>query len=553
MSFTTVPHAPTLRNVFDAVSACASMSAIKKRDTLSAIRTVGRAIGSDLEWISAEPAQLGRALADVAPAASGMSVSRLNNVRSLVNKAVALSQPMLPLRQDEAASPAWEHLLGQLEPRYQRYAVLPGLKHLTTCGIEPDAVTADDLHAYLEQVKASLRKKPVETCRRFIKGWNAGRAEVVGWPDIPLIWESRRQTRALGWETFPASYKADVEAWLARQGGDDLMAEDGPPKPLKPVTLNHYRGLSLIFASSLVEQGTPAENIRSLADLVTIEAFKKILRAELERSGNKATATIAKRADILISLARHYVKIDERELDALRKNARRVKPEATGMTDKNRARLRQFPNLESMRPLLAHPFLIRRRLDRQVTTSVRDSQLAMAAVAVAILLVAPIRIKNLRMIQLDQNIVRRGKVMQLVIPREDVKNGVPIEMTIPQATADLVDWFIATHRKNLPGAGSRYLFGGMKDGPRSECGMSEPINKLLKRELGLTMNPHLFRSFAALLFLSVHPGQYEVVRQLLGHKSIVTTMKHYAGFETNGVAALYHGVIDHLLKGGVAA
>ena len=84
MSFTTVTHAQTLRNVFDAVSACASMSAIKKRDTLSAIRTVGRAIGSELEWISAEPAQLGRALADVAPAASGMSVSRLNNVRSLV-------------------------------------------------------------------------------------------------------------------------------------------------------------------------------------------------------------------------------------------------------------------------------------------------------------------------------------------------------------------------------------------------------------------------------------------------------------------------------------
>lgn len=37
--------------------------------------------------------------------------------------------------------------------------------------------------------------------------------------------------------------------------------------------------------------------------------------------------------------------------------------------------------------------------------------------------------------------------------------------------------------------------------------MSEPITKFPQRELGLIMNPHLLRSFAALLFLSVNPGR----------------------------------------------
>ncbi len=45
------------------------------------------------------------------------------------------------------------------------------------------------------------------------------------------------------------------------------------------------------------------------------------------------------------------------------------------------------------------------------------------------------------------------------------------------------------------------------------------------------MNPHLFRHFAGWNYLKAHPGDYETVRQLLGHKSINTTIVFYTGIE----------------------
>jgi integrase len=46
------------------------------------------------------------------------------------------------------------------------------------------------------------------------------------------------------------------------------------------------------------------------------------------------------------------------------------------------------------------------------------------------------------------------------------------------------------------------------------------------------MHPHLFRHVAAKLFLDAQPGAYEVVRRVLGHRSIETTTGFYTGLET---------------------
>ena len=54
----------------------------------------------------------------------------------------------------------------------------------------------------------------------------------------------------------------------------------------------------------------------------------------------------------------------------------------------------------------------------------------------------------------------------------------------------------------------------------------------MERETGLHMNLHLFRHLAAKLYLRFDPGGIETVRQLLGHKTIKTTLKAYADFQT---------------------
>ncbi len=54
--------------------------------------------------------------------------------------------------------------------------------------------------------------------------------------------------------------------------------------------------------------------------------------------------------------------------------------------------------------------------------------------------------------------------------------------------------------------------------------------------MGVEFNVHLARHFAAWNFLRMYPGQYEVIRQVLGHSSIDVTMKYYLGLEADSAA-----------------
>ena len=57
------------------------------------------------------------------------------------------------------------------------------------------------------------------------------------------------------------------------------------------------------------------------------------------------------------------------------------------------------------------------------------------------------------------------------------------------------------------------------------------ITKLIEREIGLAITPHQFRHAAAALILRTDPGNYELVRRVLGHKSLATTTSFYIGLE----------------------
>ena len=47
----------------------------------------------------------------------------------------------------------------------------------------------------------------------------------------------------------------------------------------------------------------------------------------------------------------------------------------------------------------------------------------------------------------------------------------------------------------------------------------------------MRVRAHQFRHLAGFLYLQHNPGGHEVVRRLLGHESIETTLTFYAGME----------------------
>src|SRR5260370_31880071 len=73
--------------------------------------------------------------------------------------------------------------------------------------------------------------------------------------------------------------------------------------------------------------------------------------------------------------------------------------------------------------------------------------------------------------------------------------------------------------------------------------LTSQIKELFHAYTRLDMPGHRFRPAVAKIYLDRHPGEYELVRQLLGHKDIQTTIAFYAGAESASAARHYAPMI----------
>ena len=158
------------------------------------------------------------------------------------------------------------------------------------------------------------------------------------------------------------------------------------------------------------------------------------------------------------------------------------------------------------------------------------------AVAIRILTFAPIRMKNLAAIQIGLNLVRpggSGSPYLLAFPDYDVKNRMPLEFPLDADTTAIIDEYISVHRPILMrGRSHEYLFPGESTDQKLTRGLGEQISGRLWKLLGLKITPHQFRHAAAAIILRSEPGNYELVRRVLGHRNIQTTINFYVGLET---------------------
>ena len=229
-------------------------------------------------------------------------------------------------------------------------------------------------------------------------------------------------------------------------------------------------------------------------------------------------------------------------------------PEQNGLTEKNMRRLRALMQPQARGMLLNFPEDLMRRAGDPALSPPAAARLAMYAVAMEILLVCPMRRKNLAELRIDQHLYRpdpRLKTLtHLLISADEVKNDTSIQWALPKESAQLIEDFLTHHRPHLVEPGNPYLFGtGSK--LRSAQHLGEWLAGEVTARVGVEFNVHLARHFAAWNFLRMNPGQYEVIRQVLGHSSIDTTMKYYLGLEADSAAKHFDGAIlgdRHALK-----
>ena len=173
-----------------------------------------------------------------------------------------------------------------------------------------------------------------------------------------------------------------------------------------------------------------------------------------------------------------------------------------------------------------------------------EAKLVQTALAMEILLNAPFRIQNLASIDLKRHLLevgaRHNRVVHLRFPATEVKNVNELEFPLMPETVELLDRYLFDWRPLMLSGASSFVFPGKRtDSPKGNGALSIQIRNLVYAHTWLEMPAHRFRHAAAKIFLDRNPGQYEVIRQLLGHKDIATTIAFYAGAETASAARHY--------------
>lgn len=487
----------------------------------------------------------------------GYAVGTWHNMRSQIMKAlrvvgvkVRLGRRRIPLLQP------WQRRLDEL-PKREKGDLYPFARWAVEEGLNPLDVDQGTFDRYEQMLQESdLRRRPVATYRTLCKAWNGAPRYCGDWPAFRVARRPRYDRYQLPKDAFAPTFFREI-------GG--MMQAAMHPDPLQPrrrkrinqKTAAHQTQMLLRLASALVAQtGCDPKTITCVADLLEPGAARAALRFLISRAHKRQrltnpggefehTQSIHLAAALLCTLARWWVGVPEAHLEALKELRTNTHPEAElcGMTAKNRATLRYFEDPDLVARFLAIPDRVFQRHRRRKDLRRCDALELQSAAAIAMLIAAPVRPKNATATEIDKNLFERGRGtsrrLHLYFPAADVKNSVELEFVLPEYTSGFLDEYLARARPVLAADGSPFLFPGCSSGHKCASGFSVQIADFVEKEIGVRLTAQQFRHLAGFLYLQENPNGYEVVRLLLGHKKIDTTIRFYAGAEARAAHKRY--------------
>ena len=83
--------------------------------------------------------------------------------------------------------------------------------------------------------------------------------------------------------------------------------------------------------------------------------------------------------------------------------------------------------------------------------------------------------------------------------------------------------------------------------PKSQAMVALLIKSYLRKRAGIELTSHQFRHLSGKTILDAEPGNFETVRQLLGHKDLRTTTRFYAGIDSRRAARHHQHLVDRAL------
>jgi integrase len=312
--------------------------------------------------------------------------------------------------------------------------------------------------------------------------------------------------------------------------------------------------MELVAAARMaVRTGVAIGDLNALSALLSPDVVEKILDAYWAKNGETPKAFTIDLARRFVAIARETKCIDEAACERLDQVRRDLEDKRRGgLTDKNTTLIRQVltPGVWNRVVQLPQKMMSTARSQRS-SAPLRAAVTAQLAVAIAILTVAPVRLANLVAIKLGINLIKPGgpnSKYWLIFPDHDVKNRVRLEYPLEQYLTRMIDEYVHDFRPVLlRGRNDDWLFPGQHGGAKAKILFSGQITQRIYQATGLRMTVHQFRHAAGALLLQRRPGEYELVRQLLGHRNVQTTINAYIGLENIHASEIFSKIVmEHM-------
>ena len=541
----------TFGQLIDLVSADQELHRARRANVASSIRKLLKVSGKTPQ-MPASFVTVRHVFEAIYPKRYGIDPRRWSNIKSDLRFALERygAPTRAPLRKD--LTPAWQALrtLVDDEPRFVRG--LSSVMHWASArGIEPGGISDEVLGQFRQDLEnRTLRGRPWRRHQHACKIWNDAAARFTEWPRVTVTVPCYRKQISFAWDAFPASFLADLDAYVRFMSGNDIVADHAPKQRRRPTTLRSHREHIRRFASALVRSGSPMEGLTALAQLTDPNNVKASLATYEKWLGDLTKhPSVFEMVSAITVMAAEYCRAPEEHLDILRRYRNRLRCRQRGFTEKNRERLRPFQDLAVQARFLHLEHALLKKA-RRMKRPHRQALLVQRVLAHELMLVAPMRIKNLASLHIEKNIRWQGDDKHprayLVIQPDDVKNAEHLDYELPEPLVRLLKDYLQTYRPRLlKGPDTGWVFPGAQDDHKHIMTLSEQLCRTVRDHVGVRINVHLYRHIAAFFYLERHPGEYETVRRLLGHKSVDTTMMFYAEFEGLTARKLY---ASHLLE-----
>jgi len=546
---------PTFSAAMTAIEDAADLSAGIKRHWVCSLRQIAKWLDRPVEVTPARWTAIRLQVGQLHYARLGVVAKTLANHKSNVAAALRwFGKEYNVFSRGVALSAEWAVLRDGVGDRGRRARLYGLMRYCSGLTLMPasvdDAVVADYLRYRAETSSLATNS----TAHRSIaRAWNASADENPDWPAQRLTEPPVKAKEGPAWEDFPEALRRDFDSYLAGLGKMRRGSNGKRIRPCTPRTIHTRRAELVAVARMAVRQGSPIEGLTSLAALLDPDVVERVINGYWYKNGKEPKVFTIELGWKLLSIARQ-IGLDPdaiARLDDIRASLEEHRH--GGLTGKNLKLIRQVLTEGIWSEVVSLPTaLMRKACADRAHAPVKAAVTAQLAVAIGILSFAPVRLTNLVSIELEKNLIKPGgpnSPFWLVFPHHDVKNRVDLEFTFDEALTGLIDEYIHEFRPVLlRRSNAAWLFPGVAGESKTANMFSTQITERIQKATGLRITVHQFRHACAAIYLKHRPGEYEVVRRLLGHRNIQTTINFYCGLETTQANEAFGKMIRAQIK-----